>query len=573
MAKKSKKRASVTEQGPFSGLYSRHILRAVVEALDLGEGHTLTGRTARRFFRDSDPNGHSRREIFLALGQTLIDMGFVPEFEPHLPMQVSSAQAYGDVVELAARRWDAFMSTIQSEGTWGADVAAALRCFVGLASVDLGLRLCGLNWLTGMNVRLDEMPAWAEENGIGKVLRLRLSESGFTRGQLAGRLEVSETTVDNWLNGRNWPGREYVYSLAEEFAGGDLEIAGSLAADFRRQFALAKLCHVLAEHLGWDNVYSAVDAVSSFARDLSEQVATRFASDRNRNALAVTLLSKGSDFIGATFILRLLAAGYSDGEWRETVLGAAVPWEIAYGKAQKSGDDPKSAAAGLAQDFLQVMSEAEREQALTVREILSTDMEHQLDSFLPRSPSPLLDQPLSDIFKDGMARRRRLAERFPSSADAHFHLGAFLGKVGQITGVRKFVDEGLVECRIASGLCPAWDAPAVERGIMLGNVGANDEARRELEKAGEELPEHTPHWHFASGYVLTELERFTEGLEHLEKVIEARSDYALAYRYAAHCAFRSGDGVKGREYAKTARRLGDSTEFDAWERGEYRVRR
>ena len=52
-----------------------------------------------------------------------------------------------------------------------------------------------------------------------------------------------------------------------------------------------------------------------------------------------------------------------------------------------------------------------------------------------------------------------------------------------------------------------------------------------------------------------------------------RGGGVLACRYAAHCAFRSGKGVKGRDYAKRARRLGDSTEFDAWQRGEYRVRR
>lgn len=107
---------------------------------------------------------------------------------------------------------------------------------------------------------------------------------------------------------------------------------------------------------------------------------------------------------------------------------------------------------------------------------------------------------------------------------------------------------------------------------MLGNIGANEEALRELEQVGEGLPALTPHWHFVTGYVLMGLERFTEWMEHLEEVVRERNDYALAYRYAAHCAFRSGEGVKARDYAKTARRLGDLTEFDAWQRGEYRVR-
>ena len=113
----------------------------------------------------------------------------------------------------------------------------------------------------------------------------------------------------------------------------------------------------------------------------------------------------------------------------------------------------------------------------------------------------------------------------------------------------------------------------MERGIILTNFGAHQEAFDELEQVARELPELTLHWRFVTGYVLRELERFLEGLEHLEMLVRVRSDYALAYRYAAHCAFRVGNGVKGRDYAKRARRLGDPTQFEAWQRGDYRARR
>ena len=59
----------------------------------------------------------------------------------------------------------------------------------------------------------------------------------------------------------------------------------------------------------------------------------------------------------------------------------------------------------------------------------------------------------------------------------------------------------------------------------------------------------------------------------LKEITSFRPDYALAYRYAAHYAFKTGDSRKGAEYAKTARRLGDDTEFVAWQRGDYRARR
>ena len=286
MSKKSKKRASVTEQGPFSGLYSWHILRAVVEALDLGEGHVLTGRTARRFFRDSDPNGHSRREIFLALGQTLIDMGFVPDLEPHLELAVPSARVYADSIGFAASRWDAFMSPIQSEGTWDVEVVDAGHLFVNLAAVDLGLRLFAMNWIAGVGTDLAEIPLWAEDNGIGKILRSRLQETGLTREQFAGGVGVTPTTMDNWLDGRNWPGREHVNSLALQFAGGDLDLEGPLADELRRQFALAKLCHVVAETVGQEHVISVVDAIAGLARDMGKHVVHRFVSTKKLPGVA-----------------------------------------------------------------------------------------------------------------------------------------------------------------------------------------------------------------------------------------------------------------------------------------------
>ena len=573
MSKKRKKRSVAPEPGPFSGLYSRQILRAVVEALDLEEGHVLTSRTARQFLRDSNPNGHNRREFFLALGQTLQDMGFVPDLEPHLPLAVPSAQVYADAIEFAARQWDSFMSRIQSEGTWDVDAEDAGHLFVNLAAVDLGLRLFALDWIAGMDIDRSDIPLWAEENGVGRVLRSRLQETGLTRDQFAGRVGVTPTTMDNWLDGRNWPGREYVDVLAFEFAGGNPDRAASVAAGLRRDFALARLCHAVAGTVGQEHVICVVDAVTGIARDLGKHVALRFLPDKELLVIASALLMAGSEFPLSPAMLRLLAGGYPDGMWRDVILAAAAPWELAFGLAMKTEGGSRSSAAGLAQDYLDVVDESDRADAVAVREAINRALVPQLDAAIPRSPLPIPEVDPLSLWQDGIESRRWLVRRFPGNPETHQHMGSFLGMVGKHTRIRKFVDEGLLECKIASGMCPAWDTPAVERGIILTNFGAHEEALRELEQVARGLPELTPYYRLVMGYVLTELERFSEGLEQLEEVLRVRPDYALAYRYAAHCAFRSGDGVKGRDYAKKARRLGDSTEFDAWQRGDYRVRR
>ena len=573
MSKRKKKRSSGPQPGPFSGLYSRQILRAVVDALDLEGDHTLTDRTARRFYQGFSPNAYDRGRIFLASAQTLQDIGIVPNLEQHLSLRAPSAQVYAKSLEFAAEHWDEFMSIIQSESSWDLDMVEAGRLFVGLAAVDLALRICGLNWLTGFDVRLSETPLWVEENGIGRILRVRLLDSGLTREQLAVRLEVSDTTVDNWLDGRHWPRDRYIAPLAREFARGDPGLASPLATQLRREFTLVRLCHLLSERLGRDVVISAVNSLSRFAQDLSNHVGSLFVSENDRRTHAMTLLLRGSDSPLASEMLRVLAAGYPDGEEREIVQLAAVPWELAFGLALKSQGSPKSSAAGLAQDCLEVVDELNLADAVSVRKAITEELGQQVESLIPKGPCLGPEHHPLSIWEDGISRRRRLVERHPGSPEAHYQLGSFLGLVAKHTGTRPLVDEGLLECRIASGLCPAWDAPAVERGIILTNVGAHEEALHELEQVAQELPSPTLHWQFVTGCVLTELERFSEGLELLESVIRARPEYALAYRYAAHCAFRVGNGVKGRDYAKRARRLGDSMEFDAWKRGDYRVRR
>ena len=71
------------------------------------------------------------------------------------------------------------------------------------------------------------------------------------------------------------------------------------------------------------------------------------------------------------------------------------------------------------------------------------------------------------------------------------------------------IDEGILECKIAAGLQPDWDAPAVEPGSILVNIGEREAALRELEQAERNLPEPTPHLRYVKGYVLMTLELYS----------------------------------------------------------------
>ena len=178
-----------------------------------------------------------------------------------------------------------------------------------------------------------------------------------------------------------------------------------------------------------------------------------------------------------------------------------------------------------------------------------------------RSPTRILDE--------GIALLRAIVRDLPLNPRAHFELGSFLGMAGKNLWRRDLIDEGIVECKISAALLPGWDNPAVEPGIILANIGEFEEAFFELERAKENLCEATPHLLLTMGYVLMNMSRYAEALEQLEEVVAARPNYALAFLYAAHCAFKLGDKTKGVRYAKTARRLGESTEYIAWKKGLY----
>ena len=62
-------------------------------------------------------------------------------------------------------------------------------------------------------------------------------------------------------------------------------------------------------------------------------------------------------------------------------------------------------------------------------------------------------------------------------------------------------------------------------------------------------------------------------MEILELAIEMQPDNGLALDAAAHCAFVTGDGTKGRALAKRARQLKHTETYRKWREGGYRKKK
>ena len=120
-----------------------------------------------------------------------------------------------------------------------------------------------------------------------------------------------------------------------------------------------------------------------------------------------------------------------------------MPWQLAFGKMLLGEGGPGKAAAGLAQDYVDVVDVSAREEVIAVGESMMAKLGEEVSSITPPDPaSGTRGHPLS-LLDNSLSRRRGLVERFPDNPDAHYQLGSFLGMVGKNTGMRKLIDEGL----------------------------------------------------------------------------------------------------------------------------------
>ena len=561
---------SFVNTAPLGGLYSGRILRAVVQCLDV-QDEVLTNRTARRFFSGQHVDEHNRNQIFDALGQALITRGLAPATLEDLPETLPMASVVGMTLMMMCGEWDRLMAHIQACSGQTDDVGEALAQLLRLVVVDAALRLFALIYLDLERPPGSEPPAWVLENGTGNILRQRLREAGLTRDHLAARLEVSPTSVDNWLDGKNRPSPENVAALARELAsresGGD---AAALERSLNRQISLAAMADQMAAGIGRDKLIELITKLTHFARALSQSPELPRILGDNPRGIVRNLIMLGSAGGSAADLLSWLADREPDPDWRWNLLAAIRFWDPAFEEVAMMHTGQRS-ASGLAQDISDV-TEVFTEENRHIIEVLKQGLTRHAD--FTKAPRADDEDPRSRLaeLQGRIDQRRRLAERFPGNPLAHLQLGSFLGDLGIQFADRTLIDEGILECRIAAGLQPDWDAPAVQPASILVNFGEREAALRELEQAERNLPAPTPHLRFVKGYILMTLELYSEALACLEAVIEERPDFAPAYDLAAHSAFLSGDKTKGLRYAKGARMRGIYTEHRAWGSGAYSSR-
>ena len=562
-------KSDTNDTRPFGYAYSGRIIGEVVDALNLDQG-VLKERTAKRFFEGHTVNQHNRSEILNALGQALVERGIVTI--PHILSErdISMSEIVAGIIDEASSRWDGLLARIQNRSTPIKDYEQAVDQFLRFVVIDLSLRVFALARLSGIELQPTvETPSWAQENGGGKLLRSLTENAGLTRDRLAAQLGVSETSIDNWLDGKNRPTSDNIRVLADVLANAITNSdARNLEKQIHRQFTLAQIADLLVPFIGRDKVREMGFTLMRFAWLIAEDVKSmeRPALEEDpRGELAA--LCFGTDHFATPVLLENLADSVSDEDWRKDILRASVDWNIQFERVSVQTGGGRT-AAGLAQDVTEVFNnrgidgeiygyDDPAQEAINQLILETTEATYNdLASGKLTSPVSMLDNVTMGL--------RAIVRNFPTSAAAHFQLGSHLGMAGKHLLCGDLIDEGIVECKIASGLLPDWDNPAVEPGIILINIGEYEEALQELMRAKEALQEETPHLMVNMGYALMMLSRHQEALAQFEDVIDVKPDYALALNHAARCAFAIGDKRKGIRYAKKARRFGEPAAYKEW---------
>ena len=121
----------------------------------------------------------------------------------------------GCAIARSANKWDRLIGTLQSRSNPNLDTNVAIAGFLRLIVIDLALRVFALFRMCKTTPPAPETPSWAYENGGGLLLRELLAESGLTRKQLKTRMGVSDTSIDNWFDGKVKPNYENLSLLGD----------------------------------------------------------------------------------------------------------------------------------------------------------------------------------------------------------------------------------------------------------------------------------------------------------------------------------------------------------------------
>lgn len=542
----------------------------LVAALGLpanGAGEKLRGNTAHRFFSGVRVEDEKVVEIFAAIGDVLVELGYAPTAGWRPIRGLAPARRAGLVLHHMSAKWDETLAELRSGILRDVDLSIVALAAARLAVVDIALRAAA--WLALAGIELAETSTPPAVPRVAAILSDLITRTKLPRDEIATGCRVARTTVDDWAHGTRIVD-DNLSNLV--LLAADAPEADDILARTRRELALAAALTQLRAHLG--QLGGEVDELWHGA----VRLAGRFSRYMGRSRLIgeerfeppSDVLAFGVSCDRAQYVLANALKHEDRPEWR-AVLEVGPAWTEFLVHAARIGRSNGSVVkAGLSQEVERFASLAllarPRHTSTPVpagwtRVCLVGDDATKASNRLVQARNALDRGDAGEA----VGHARRAVELTPLAWLAHFRLGVALAAATHI-------DEAIVECAIAAELASTAadiERAKVEIGVVLTNAGRDEEARVQLEQLHDAASEASIHLLYNLGVVRMRCGRFADALDSFSKVIARDEHHPLALDHGAHCAFAVGNRRLGIDYAKRANLVGRHESYNAWTAGLY----
>lgn len=608
--------------GSFPTCKSGYLLGKLVDAFNLrafDAAEAFSGKGARnasRYFNGTRVDLKSQNLVLHGIATALDESGLLPPLPnaaavlPPLPPEIvqNASITHRALVEVMlrnfAKNWDETEGALQRLGATVGFPASAKGATARLVAVDLALRAAGLFWLARVQTGESLPIHWAEDNGIGQLLRERLAACSprMTRETLAEKLKVSQNTVDSWLDRDARPSDENLQDLAELLGTGDRRAIPGIVRELRLLFGARELYRMLEKQVGPTESRAIAQALCElplfflqFPRssrapgenDIKMGAAALFGTTAPRDTALAVRRRKERGLPNAVELLELThnrAVGgvlqsmvteatrvAPDPVWATTLNGAASSWFdhlqwVARRLAPPSDDDlalMKALMPNLPLESIAYMAQG------TPRIVAPPNSRKLSEKTLEAMGQPSLQAriagneraALDDLRGAAHEYRRAIGLDFEDT-EAHFRLGCILWQMGELA-------EAQAELHLAVAQHPTWDRPRVELAIVQLNLGDHETALSLLEDAKRHVATksswvqlHLAYAHEMGGNLLKAIAGYLE-------LLELEPANAEGHDRVAHLLLASGRKREGAAHAKRAHDLGFSDVFVAWEANYY----
>ena len=541
----------------------------------------------QRYFRGERVHDDTREEILFILVDVLLKDGILPY--PHV-FELAFTCHWGLRKQLVrgireyAERWDSTCAKLRYWAIPHSRKEDLLVSCLRLATIDMALRLASFRYLSKLPLPEQAIPLWAKRGGNTTFLK-RLKEQCADKPSNAELADAVGVANDKTKAGWFYKGRRLSRAHMQALAGALIaRIPGTnehdLLAEMNRHYALAALCEKLASRIGWDKVMELVGALYHQATRIQRffEQETKPVEENYSHFLLHFILGAGRSF--QALWLQYLWDTENDPEWKQDIVCVERDWVSRLFQVNLRFSDEGVLERCTGTNYLYINPYDKPPGGGYYGALLHRDddgisagfdyvsaryIDNKIDGEMALWGGAGWEAWACNWDKNTEDQFRLAIESNPDSARAHLDLGVFLGLHGCLP---THLEEGYQECIKAIELRPKWELPWIETANILLHAGDSERPLQLLNDATNNISRPSHRLMYTIAFAKMMNRDFVGALEMFENATRMKPDFAPAFENAAFCAFRLGENLVGRRYAKIARRLGISTTYDLYDVGK-----